>query len=142
MAPYSIHVKIIQNNPSNWYRIVEETVFSDGTWSKCGSEHTLTIDRSGTSGMLRFTNPTGDFFLVALGVHNYKRWCDIVPDASTSMTGVQVNPLYYASGDGNRNGMLWKQLANLEVVTAKGVHIKVDYYKEDGNTLYATITVV
>lgn len=141
MAPYFIHVRVVQTDPADWYRIVEKTVFSNGTWGEAGGEQTLTMGGSGTSGVLRFTNPDGDNFLVALGVHNYKRWCDIVPDATTSMTGVQVHPSYYSSGDGNRNGMLWKQLANLESTTAKTTKVKVDYYKEDGNTLYATITV-
>jgi hypothetical protein len=121
MAPYVIHVRVIQTDPADWYRIVEKTVFSNGTWGEAGGEQTLTMGGSGTSGMLRFTNPAGDYFLVALGV--------------------QVQPSYYSSGDGNRNAMLWKQLANLESTTAKSTKVKVDYYKEDGNTLYATITI-
>jgi hypothetical protein len=139
--PYAIHVRVIQTNSSDWYRVVEKTVFSNGTWSEARGEHVLTMGGTGTSGMLRFANPAGGYFLVALGVHNCKRWCDIVPDATTAMTGVQVHPSYYSSGDGNRNRMLWKQLANLEVTTAKSTKVKADYYKEDGNTLYATITI-
>jgi hypothetical protein len=71
----------------------------------------------------------------------YKRWCDIVPDAQPHDTGVVINPTYYADSAGNRSEMLWKQLAHLEKTTAKGVKVTVDYYKEDGHTLYATITI-
>ncbi|KAG0579151.1 hypothetical protein M758_4G077000 [Ceratodon purpureus] len=141
---YAIHVRVIQTNPSNWFNIVEKTNWhyaNGGTWADCDGDHTLTMGGSGTSGMLRFKNAAGDYLLVALGIHNYKRWCDIVTDAKSSDTGVVINPTYYADGSGSRGEMLWKQLANLEKTTSKGVKVKVDYYKEDGNTLYATITI-
>jgi hypothetical protein len=141
---YAIHVRVIQTDPSYWFSVVEKTNWhyaNGGTWSECNGEHTLTMGGSGTSGTLRFKNPQGDYFLVALGIHNYKRWCDIVPDATPSTTGVVVNPTYYSDGTGSRGEMLWKQLAHLEKTTAKGVKVTVDYYKEDGNTLYSTITI-
>jgi hypothetical protein len=141
---YAIYVRVIQAQPSAWLSIVEKTVWhyaEGGTWTECDDEHTLTMNGSGTSGMLRFKNPQGDYFLVALGIHNYKRWCDIVPDAALGNTGIEIYPTYYANGTGIRREMVWKQLANVEKTTAKGVHIAVDYYKEDGNTLYATTTI-
>lgn len=42
---------------------------------------------------------------------------------------------------GNRGEMLWTQLAHLDKITSKGVYITVNYYKEDNNTMYATITI-
>ncbi|KAG6554014.1 hypothetical protein Mapa_004931 [Marchantia paleacea] len=137
---YTIRVRVIQTKPSAWYSIVEKTNWLyGGTWSEVDGEQFLNMDASGTSGMLRFRNPAGEFFLVALGVHNYKRWCDIVVDQKSTNTSVEILPTYYDNG--SRNEMLWKQLASLEKKTSKGEHIKVDYYKEDGNTLYATITI-
>ncbi|BBM99608.1 hypothetical protein MPTK1_1g22390 [Marchantia polymorpha subsp. ruderalis] len=139
---YSIHVRVIQTKPSAWYSIVEKTVwyFAQGaTWRDVDGEQILTMGESGTSGLLRFENPQGDFFLVAVGVHNYKRWCDIVPDLKSTETGTAIHPTYYDNGP--RNEMLWKQLASIEKKTSKGENIKVDYYKEDGNNLFATITI-
>ncbi len=141
---YTIKVRVIQNKPEDWYSVVEKTVWhfaNGGIWSECDGEHTLTMNGSGTSGMLRFKDAADNYFLVALGVHNYKRWCDIVPDQASSNTGVEIHPSYYADGTGSRGEMLWKQLAHLERKTAKGVTISVDYWKEDGNTLYATVSI-
>ena len=112
---------------------------SGGNWSEVDGEQILTMGGSGTSGTLRFKNPQGDYFLVALGVHNYKRWCDIVVDITPSNTGTEIHPTYYSNGA--RGEMLWKQLASLEKTTSKGVRFKVEYYKEEGHTFWATITI-
>ena len=140
---YTIHVRVIQTKPSNWFSIVEKTCwhYANGAyWSEVDGDHILTMGGSGTSGMLRFRGPSGGFFLVALGVHNYKRWCDIVPDQQASNTGVEIHPTYYDDKNQN-NQMLWKQLAHLERTSTTGIKLTVDYYKEDGNNLYATITI-
>lgn len=140
---YAIHVRVIQTKPTNWFSIVEKTCWHDGNgsyWSEVDGEHTLHMGSSGTSGMLRFKGPSGVYFLVALGVHNNKRWCDIVPDQQATNTGVQIHPTYYDTNSENHK-MLWKQLAHLEKPTSSGIKLIVDYYKEDGNNLYATITV-
>ncbi|CAK9859160.1 unnamed protein product [Sphagnum jensenii] len=96
---------------------------------------------NGVSGMLRFNSSQGDsFFLVALGVHNYKRWCDIVVDATpTGNTCVDIHPQYY-NADSPRYQMLWKQLAHLEKSTTS-VKIAVNYHKDDNNLLGATIII-
>jgi hypothetical protein len=44
--------------------------------------------------MLRYKNPHGDFFLVALGIHKYKRWCDIVVDTKPFNTNMRIHPSY------------------------------------------------
>lgn len=143
---YTTHVRVIQSKPSAWYSIVEKTVWkfaNGGTWSEADGEQTLSMGGSGTSGTLRFMNPDGDYFLVALGVHNYKRWCDIVVDINSSNTGVEIHPTYYTEeSSGPRGQMLWKQLASLEKASSKGgVQVKVEYYKEEANTYWATITI-
>jgi hypothetical protein len=142
MAPYVIRVNIIQTRCSPLYSIVEKTNFHEGTWSEDGNEQILTMAGSGVSGMLRFKSSQGDsFFLVALGVHNYKRWCDIVVDATpTGNTCVDIHPQYY-NADSPRYQMLWKQLAHLEKSTSTGVKIAVNYHKDDDNLLGATIII-
>jgi len=248
MQSYTVHVRVIQTEPSGWWDVVEKTVYHNargGAWTdradESVGEQTLTMGGSGTSGMLRFKNPKGEQFLVALGVHNYKRWCDIVTDVPLDQTAVDVHPTYYPTtvdtgkrgtivqrvledkvlqmffriledrvveaqekapqsrgsligsawsrlwfigfstiflafflayvaflffwvfvlgntdtpkaadskfqptvfgqGIGDRGEMLWKQLPSLEKTTAKGSKVAVNYYKEDGNTFYATITI-
>lgn len=79
------------------------------------------------------------FFLVALGIHNSVRWCDIVVDQQWNNTCMEIHPTYYNKGP--RYEMLWKQLASLEKVNAQGESIKVDFYQENGSTHYATITI-
>ncbi|KAG6554011.1 hypothetical protein Mapa_004928 [Marchantia paleacea] len=139
---FTIHVRVIQNKPFAWYNIVEKSAWhyeGGGIWSEENGEQVLQMDCSGSSGMLRFKNPEGDFFLVALGIHNSKRWCDIVVDQKSNNTCTEIHPTYY--NDGPRHEMLWKQLASLEKVNAQGESINVDYEQEDGSTLWATITV-
>ncbi|KAG0631476.1 hypothetical protein M758_1G256200 [Ceratodon purpureus] len=90
---YTIKARVIQSDPNNSFSIVEKTCCSTGYWTeRDGTEHTLTMEKSGASSMLRFKNSDGYFFLVALGVHNYKRWCDIVDN--TDDTGLMVNQSY------------------------------------------------
>jgi hypothetical protein len=142
---YSISVRVIEHSdPQHWFRIVEKTNWhyaNGGTWAECNGVHTLTMGGSGTSGMLRFMNNAGEYFLVALGVHNYKRWCDIVTDAKCSDTGVLVHPTYYENGSPGRGEMLWKQLPRLEKTSAKGTKVTVTFTQGEGNCLQVTITI-
>ncbi|MCO5598951.1 hypothetical protein L7F22_053055 [Adiantum nelumboides] len=141
---YSISVRVIQSKPLAWFRIVEKTAFYYGngaTWAEVDDgEQVLSMGSSGTSGTLRFMNPQGEYFLVALGVHNNKRWCDIAVDLPSSSTGVEIHPTYYIDNS-TRNAMLWKQLASLQATSSSGVKISVDYYVDEGKTLKATITI-
>jgi hypothetical protein len=140
MAPYVIRVNIIQTS-SLLYSIVEKTSCREGTWSEYGNEQILNIPNSGHSGMLRFKSYQGDsFFLVALGIHNYRRWCDIVVDSPADNTCVDIHPQYY-KGDYPGHGMLWEQLAHLEKFTSTGVKIAINYHKDDANLLGVTITI-
>jgi hypothetical protein len=137
---YTIHATYVQTKLHPSYSIVEKTNFREGTWSENGPEHILTMSASGNSGILRFKSTDGNFFLVPLGVHNYKRWCDIVVDATPTDTGVAIHPEYY-NADSPRYEMLWKQLAELDKTTSTGVQIKVHYYKEEDHTLWVRIAI-
>jgi hypothetical protein len=52
---------------------------------------------SGTSRTLHFMSDSGEFFVVAVGVNNSNRWCDVVSSPGT--TGLQINEEYYNSGE-------------------------------------------
>ncbi|CAK9859161.1 unnamed protein product [Sphagnum jensenii] len=138
---YTIHATFIQTKLHPGYSIVEMTNFREGTWSENGPEHILTLSASGSSGILRFKSSDDNYFLVSLGVHNYKRWCDIVVDATPTDTGVAIHPEYY-NADSPRYEMLWKQLPELDKTTSTGVQIKVQYYKEEDHSLWLTSTQV
>ncbi|BBN00408.1 hypothetical protein MPTK1_1g28930 [Marchantia polymorpha subsp. ruderalis] len=106
---YTIRVRVIQTKPSVWYSIVEKTNWSGSTWSDVDGEQFLIMETSGKSGMLRLKNHAGDVFIVALGVHNYKRWCDIVVNQKSNQTSVDILPTYYSSGPETRCcGSSWR----------------------------------
>ena len=141
---YTISVRVYQTNPNAFFNIVEKTVWqyaNGGTWSESNGEQVLTMGGSGTSGTLRFVADNGENFIVALGVHNYKRWCDIVTNLSNQQTGVIINPEYYDSKYPDREAAREKQLASYNVKNAKGRNFAVNFTKGDGNDLKANIII-
>ncbi|TFK39509.1 lectin 3a [Crucibulum laeve] len=137
---YAIYIKVIQKN-ANKFVAVEKTCWyyaNGGTWTENEGRYVLTMGGSGTSGTLRFSNQDGDTFIVATGIHNYKRWCDIVPNLASSNTGMEVHPTYYS---GSRGEMLWKQLESIEKYDAKGRKLALAFTAFDGNELFATLTI-
>jgi hypothetical protein len=139
---YSITLRIFQTNPDTFFRVVEQTVWNyanGGTWTQNNGEYKLTMGGSGTSGTIRFVADNGENFIVAIGVHNYKRWCDIVTNLTNDQTGVIINPEYYNSGQ--RAYQREKQLATYSVADVKGRKYEVKFTKDDGNDLAANIII-
>jgi len=140
---YKINVRVYQTNPNAFFHIVEKTVWkfaNGGSWSEFNGEQILTMGGSGTSGTLRFISDTGENFIVAIGVHNNKRWGDIVTNLSNEQTGVVINPEYYVEGSG-RAAARERQLASYSVKNAKGRQYSVIYTVADGNDLRASIII-
>ncbi|KAG2066144.1 lectin 3a [Suillus decipiens] len=143
---YTISVRTIDS--TSYYpgfTLAEKTVWyyaNGGTWSDTESIQTLVMGGSGTSGALRFRNGSGEEFLVVLGVHNYKRWCDIVTDLAPGDTAMKIQPEYYMDGN-PRNEMLWKQLAEIQKTSKKGTKVEVKYVQEfaDGKSFVVHITI-
>jgi len=137
---YKITLRVYQTNQNAFFRVVEQTVFHDGSWSDIDGQRVLNMGYSGTSGTIRFESDTGENFLVAIGVHNYKRWCDIVTDLKTDReAGVTVNPQYYNNGE--RHAQREKQLASFATKNAHGRNIEVRFTVSDGNDLKANIII-
>ncbi|RDB28811.1 Agaricus bisporus lectin [Hypsizygus marmoreus] len=140
---YTIRVTLV--NPGA-FQNVEKTVWhyaNGGTWTEePNGVFVLRMNGSGTSGTLRFKDSfSGEAFLAAFGVHNYKRWCDIIPDLAENDTGADIHPTYYQSG--KRDNMLWQQAANIEKTDAKRVNrISIKYTVAEGNNLAATLTIL
>ncbi|KAJ7903937.1 fungal fruit body lectin [Mycena leptocephala] len=138
---YKITLRVYQTNPNAYFRIVEKTVWNHangGTWSESDGEQVLIMGGSGTSGILRFLSDTGEYFLVAIGVHNYKRWCDIVSNITPDMTGATVHPEYYTGG---RAFVRERQLASYGGPNAQGRSLDIKFTVAEGNDLKAYIII-
>ena len=139
---YKITVRVYHTNTNAFFQLVEKTNWNyanGGTWTECYGEHILTMGGSGTSGTLRFLSDTGERFIVALGVHNYKRWSDIVTGLAPDQTGIVINSEYYNSG--GRAYAREKQLSTYSVTSSAGRRFTVTYIVTEGNDLKANIII-
>lgn len=140
---YTIHISVVQL--CGTYDIVEQTTWNNTYWTQHGGTFVLHLANSGSSGMLRFRDTSNNTsILVAVGVHNYKRWCDIVTDLDHNQVGAKYQPLYY--GDHHSNGtargkMLWKQLHSIEKITQDARVVSLNFTTTEGHDLYATLTI-
>ncbi|KAF2260527.1 fruit body lectin, partial [Lojkania enalia] len=136
---YTINLSI-KKDDNDTLSVVEKTCwyYSGGAdWTEREGHHILSLKASGTSGMLRFRTSTGESFCLAVGVHNYSRWCDIIVDAGDDDTAVRIHPAYYSESN-PRNQMLWNQLSSLERTTATGRTLTIKFFRDDGHELFAT----
>ncbi|PPQ68811.1 hypothetical protein CVT24_007697 [Panaeolus cyanescens] len=140
---YSITARIYQTNPNAFFQVVEKTVWNyanGGNWTEANGQHILSMGGSGTSGTMRFSSSdTGESFLVALGVHNYKRWGDIVADLKNDQTGIIINPEYYKAG--KRATQRERQLSQFTVKNSKGRPLTVNFTDADGKDLACDIII-
>ncbi|XP_006455253.1 XCL-like lectin [Agaricus bisporus var. bisporus H97] len=139
---YTVTVRVYQTNPNTFFRRVEETVWkyaNGGTWDEAKGEYVLTMGGSGTSGSLRFISDTGERFVATFGVHNYKRWCDIVTDLTDEQTALVINQEYY--GVPERDQARERQLESYNVSNAKGRNFAVKYTITGGNHLKANLII-
>ncbi|PCH36032.1 lectin 1a [Wolfiporia cocos MD-104 SS10] len=138
---YTIVVRVIDASDVG-FSLVEKTVWyyaNGGTWSNTNGIQTLVMGGSGTSGTLRFKSGDGEAFLVAVGVHNYKHWCDVAVDLTDGDTSMKVQPTYYESTD--RAKVREEQLSEITRKNSKGRSISVKYVTQDSNTFHAIVTV-
>ena len=141
---YTITVRVYQTNPNTFFRIVEKTVWNyanGGTWLESNDREVLTMGGSGTSGSLRFVAENGENFIVTLGVHNYKRWGDIVTNLANDQTGVVITPQYYDAAFPDRNAARERQLSTYSVANLKGRKFTVNYVVGEGNQLVADVII-
>ncbi|KAH0580980.1 hypothetical protein H2248_012131 [Termitomyces sp. 'cryptogamus'] len=140
----TISLSVDHINPDTHFRVVEQSVhhYLNTFWDSDveGTRYTLTMGNSGFSGVLRFLNDNGENFLVAVGVHNNKRWCDIVPDLQDDQTATFMNPQYYVTGTPYTEKRL-SQLAAYEVESTTGRQLSIDFTQAEGNDLAAIILI-
>lgn len=141
---YTITAQVYQTNPNAFFRIVEKTVWNyanGGTWGEMNGTQVLTMGGSGTSGSLRFVSDTGENFIITLGVHNYKRWGDIVTNLANDQTGVIINPEYYDDKHRDREAQREKQLSMYSIDNLKDRKFEFKYTVADGNNLKVNIII-
>lgn len=137
---YTIELRVAQQS-NDHFRIVEKSCgryHVDHEWSEKQGCHVLSMGGSGTSGMLRLKSRSGDAFCLAIGIHNHKRWCDIVVDLEDESTAQSIHPGYYRPGGADE---LWQQLSEVTKTTARGVELKLEFTKKEGTYLFATFTI-
>lgn len=116
--PVRIHQSISGDLPR--FTIVEKTVYvNGGNWSDTGDAQVLTMNSSGTSGTLRFSNGYGGFVLFILGMHNYAPWTDIATNLSSNDTSVALQPQWYGSGS-KAHSKNWADTRGTVATDAKG----------------------
>jgi Fungal fruit body lectin len=96
---------------------------------------------AGTCGSLRFVSNNGDNFIITLGVHNYKRWGDIVTNLTNDQTGVIITPEYYDDDHRDREQQREKQLTTYSVTSATGRHYAFNYTGTEGNNFTVNIII-
>ena len=74
-----------------------------------------------------------------LGVHNYKRWGDIVTKLTNEETGVVITPQYCGGQHRNREQQWEKQVTSYGVKNTKGREISLEYVVAEGNDLKVNI---
>ena len=148
MSPYTITARIFQTNPGNgFFRVVEKTVWkfaNGGTWDEINDAHVLNIGDSGTSGILRLKNEkTGEDVTVALGVHNYKRWGDVVTGLSGGLTATIIQAQYYEGSTPGRFAAREAQRSDYSVTSTQPTTRKweVKYTVSEGEKLEANIII-
>jgi hypothetical protein len=136
---YRINVRII-NDTDVHLDVIEKTCWKGaGTaWTKSESGRLLSMNASGTSGMLRLRSSEGEHFAVALGVHNYKRWCDVDVNLSDSQVLTGLHPAYYNEND-NKYKALWAQATEATGTSSKGRKFSITFYVVEGNNLRANL---
>ena len=141
---YTITAEVYQTNHNAFFHVVEETVWNyanGGTWGHVNGAYVLTMGGSGTCGSLRFASDTGENFIVTLGVHNYKRWGDIVTNLKNNETGVIITPQYYSDSHKDRERQREAQLTSYSVPNIHGRKFSLDYTVVDGHNLKVKITI-
>ncbi|KAK5657987.1 hypothetical protein OQA88_2540 [Cercophora sp. LCS_1] len=131
----------IRNDTKDSLQLVEQTCWiGAGTlWHTVLGGYSLDMKNSGSSGMLRFLASNGEFFTIAVGVHNYKRWCDVMVNTGDSTPLIKLHPNYYDEKHAKYK-CLWEQSAEDEMTTKAGEKVRVSFYVKEGNELRGEIT--
>ncbi|KJF60767.1 lectin 1c [Coccidioides immitis RS] len=110
----------IVDSTGDEFNVVEESGWHYGNraqWKKSRAGYILYMGGSGTSGMLQFESSTGETFLLAMGIHSYKRWCNFVVDLEDDATAKDFHPRCYTGGGAQQ---LWDQSLKCKATISDG----------------------
>jgi len=141
---YTISVTVIQALEEASFQIVESTVWNlanGGTWTHYNGKEILTMGGSGTSGSLRFVANTGENFIVTFGVHNFKRWGEILTDLRNDETATVITPQYYSEDHPDREAAREAQRVEYNVKNSKGRNFTFRYTVAEGDRLKVSIVI-
>ena len=99
-----ITVRVFQHDTKAHFWVCEKSVWhyaNGGTWGMNKGGHLLHMNGSGTSGLLRFESDATDhpeYFVCAVGIHNYKPWGSIVAGLPSSQTCALLHSQFYSGG--------------------------------------------
>ncbi|KAJ4288751.1 hypothetical protein N0V88_007285 [Collariella sp. IMI 366227] len=146
---YTVQLRLL-NDTSDVLYLCEQSCGEGTSWTTVpsnapapfgGSMYTLNLVSSGSCGMLRFKTLNGHVFAVAVGVHNYKRWCDLQVDLNDRQVCTVLQQGYYKEGD-PKSGVIWQQADQVSATTKEGRKISVKFYQNEGNRLLGVLTYV
>ncbi|KAI1457790.1 fruit body lectin [Annulohypoxylon moriforme] len=147
--PFSIQARILRTNLSALFRIVEEGTWSHKQhkeWLRNGNMLEIRLPQSGRAAMLRFVSDSSssnatESFGVVFGIHNQKRWVDIVTDIGPAETTAHILPTYYNNTDISRTRMREAQHDRWEAVTKYGKKVSANFTVSDGDNLQVDISI-
>jgi len=142
---YTITVRLYQSNPNAFFKVVEMGNWhyaNGGTWSQTDGVLKLTMGGSGTAGMLRFMTEEGkEAFFVAMGVHNYKPWLDVVTGLADDITVVRVLNEYYDGNNPPRVAARESHRQTASILNIDNRNISAEYTDNEGNDLKLVIII-
>lgn len=146
---YKITLRIYQTNTNAFFRVVEAAAGHPGgpggSWSAVRDEHVLTLGGSGSAGALRLLDEdTGEAFVVVLGVHEHRRWCDVVTRLQPGQTAASVLREYFTHGGAaDREFVRTAQGARcaVEDVGSRPRHCEVVFTVSNGRDLRANLII-
>ena len=86
-----------------------------------------------------FLSDKGERITLAVGVHNYKRWCDVATGLNPDETSLVINGQYY--NDGGRDWVRVRQQTEHSATSPTGTTAKAVYTAAEGNKLEANVIV-
>ena len=134
VRPGSKYTFIVKTTISEHRLAISEAIPSD-FWDEERGGMRLSMNGSGTSGIIMFKDKTEEKFAVMLGVHNYKVWTDVVTDFGNETTQ-SIRDSYYR--EGGRGATLWLNRTDSFASLCKGGSVSVSVSVNPRIPVYAT----
>jgi hypothetical protein len=132
-------ISVHHRNSASSLTVIDKTGYANDSWTQISDGDKFVMPWSGNSGLLRFRSSNGEEVGVAVGVHNYVRWCHIVTDFNFWESCYSRLAKYYNGSDDRHHSKLWQQEASCSVRSSRGKTVSISYYVAHGHELHATL---